>query len=89
MIKATQYSRIAITTFLVLANLVKGTDYIITMNKKLAKSSFSKLAYCKSPIPFPEIKFDMIWHRRAEHSGRNNWLQSLTKECLDELDLSS
>ena len=60
-----------------LARLMKGTELITTMQVDLANHAMSDLDYCPAPLPAPNVNFDLIWHRRAEYSGRNMWLRNL------------
>lgn len=60
-----------------LAQLISGTDLIATMPNRIAETSFRGLAQCPPPIPMPDLKYDLVWHRRYESSGRNIWLREL------------
>lgn len=68
----------------VLAQLVKGTEMIITMPSILHLSDFSDLAFVPSPIDIPEWHLDMIWHRRTEHSGRGKWMRNLLISTIND-----
>lgn len=69
-------SLVAPTTSM-LGDLILGTDVIATMQKNLADSIFKGLSHCPAPIELPNIVYDLVWHRRNEHSGRNLWLREL------------
>lgn len=58
-----------------LGGLIEGTDMIATMPRALSLSAYAHLAHAPPPLPLPEIVYDMVWHRRFEHSGRNAWLR--------------
>ncbi len=63
-----------------LGSFVAGTDMIATMPSALATDSYSNLAYCDPPVEMPEIVYDLVWHRRYDHSGRNCWLRKVLLE---------
>ena len=69
-------SLVAPTTSM-LGDLILGTDIIATMQLKLADSIFKGLRHCPAPIDLPEVVYDLVWHRRNEHSGRNHWIRDL------------
>ena len=73
-------SLVAPTTSM-LGDLLVGTDVIATMPMKLADSIFSGLAHCSPPVKLPDVVYDLVWHRRNEHSGRNLWLRNLIQSC--------
>lgn len=60
-----------------LGQFIAGTDMIATMPLGLACESYRGLAYCAPPIAMPDITYDLVWHRRFEHSGRNLWFREL------------
>lgn len=64
--------------------LVRGTDLIVTMHSGYQNTLLSSLSSCELPMPFPELVFDMIWHRRSEHSARNIWLRNLAMTFMSE-----
>ena len=59
-----------------LGDLIKGTDTIATMPRRLANAAYSGLAYAPPPFVLPAIEYHLVWHRRYEQSGRNTWLRS-------------
>ena len=63
-----------------LGDFIRGTDIIVTMPSRLGDSAYSGLAQCQPPVPLPDIEYDMVWHRRFDHSGRNSWLRQLILE---------
>jgi len=63
-----------------LGDLILGTDIIVTMPSKLADGAYRGLAWCKPPVDLPKLSYDLIWHRRHDHSGRNTWLRNLLVE---------
>jgi len=68
-----------------LGGLLLGTDTIATMPKRLSGSIYKGLAHCPVPLDLPPIYYDIMWHRRHEHSGRNMWLRNLVDEAGREL----
>lgn len=63
-----------------LGQFIAGTDMIATMPLGLAQESYSFLAFCTPPMQLPEIVYDLVWHRRFEHSGRNAWIRKVLLE---------
>ena len=68
---------LAAPTTSMLGELIKGTDFIATMPRRLAQSAYRDLAFCAPPIEMPTMYYDLVWHRKYEHSGRNTWLRKL------------
>ena len=58
-----------------LGDLVKGTDIVATMPKRLAAAAYKGLSHTPPPFELPPIEYQMVWHRRYEQSGRNTWLR--------------
>ena len=63
-----------------LGEFLVGTNMIATMPLGLATSAYSELAYCQPPLTLPPLEYDLVWHRRFEHSGRNRWIRELLLE---------
>ena len=63
-----------------LGDLIKGTDIIATMPSRLGEVAYKDLARCAPPVSFPDINYDLVWHRRYENSGRNTWLRRLVMD---------
>jgi len=64
-----------------LAHLIEGTDVIATMPRRLSNASYSGLKMCVPPVKIPDLQYELVWHRRYEHSGRNIWLRNLLKQA--------
>lgn len=64
----------------VMAEMMRGTRMIATMQERLAGSVFRGFAHCPPPVPLPRVTFDLTWHRRYDHTGRNLWLRTLIQE---------
>ncbi|MEM1163888.1 MAG: LysR family transcriptional regulator [Pseudomonadota bacterium] len=67
-----------------LAAMIPGTDLISTFQASLANSVFARLAYSVPPIDLPPVIFDLVWHRRSEHSGRSRWLRRTVLETASQ-----
>lgn len=74
---------IAAPTASMLADLIKGTDIITTMPSNQTDLFLRGLASCPPPVPLPKIEYDLLWHRRYEHSGRNKWLRDIVLSTGD------
>ena len=66
-----------------LSELMKGTDYIATMQVDLARYAMKDFAYSEAPFPVPNVNFDMIWHKRSRFSAKNAWLRELVTNAVD------
>ena len=60
-----------------LGELIRGTDMMATMPSKLAGGVYRHLSSCAPPVALPNLQYELVWHRRNEHSGRNTWLRQL------------
>ena len=60
-----------------LGEFIVGTDIIATMPRGLADGVYSGLAYCEPPVPLPALRYDLVWHRRFDQSGRNTWIRNV------------
>ena len=58
-----------------LRDLIPGTDMIATMPRAMHNSVLQNLAYCAPPFDLPPVVHHLVWHRRYDHSGRNQWLR--------------
>lgn len=63
-----------------LGQFIVGTDMIATMPLGLAKETYNNLDYCMPPLALPDLIYDLVWHRRFEHSGRNRWIRNTLLE---------
>ncbi len=71
-----------------LGELIKGTDLVATMPRRLVHGAYRQLACCPVPFDLPDISYDLVWHRRYEHSGRNAWLRELVLSSRDQVEPS-
>lgn len=60
-----------------LGDLIRGTDIVATMPKKLAET-YHGLKHSPPPIVLPAVEYHLVWHRRYEQSGRNMWFRKAT-----------
>lgn len=68
-------------TMSTLGNLVQGTDLIATLPRRLANvGACHGLATCPPPVEIAPMRYDLVWHRRYENSGRNIWLREMVKD---------
>lgn len=72
-------------SFAILADLVRGTNLVMTMRKGYQHTIFSKLAWCEAPITFPKVNLDMVWHKRQGSSKRNQWIRQRITDSLTKL----
>ncbi len=61
----------------VLGGLVRGTDFVVTMQSRISTSAFDGLSYCTPPMEIPDVHFDLVWHKRNESSPRSLWLRDI------------
>jgi LysR family transcriptional activator of mexEF-oprN operon len=64
-----------------LGDLIKGTDMVATMPRRLGDHSYRGLSFMAPPFSAPDIVYELVWHRRYENSGRNMWLRELTLDA--------
>ena len=72
-----------------LRELIPGTDLIATLPRALSKGSFDNLAFCEPPINLPKLQYDLVWHRRFEHSGRNKWLREIVLGARQDIETTA
>lgn len=59
-----------------LARLAEGTDLIITLPEQLKHTAFKDFAYCKPPLLFPQVRYDLVLHRRVVDSKRHQFFEN-------------
>lgn len=62
-----------------LAELMRDTDYVATMSKRLHGTVFQDFDFCVPPVTLPSITHDMIWHVRNDSAARNAWLRGIIR----------
>ena len=65
-----------------LGAVVRGTDMICTMQKSLGAFAFEGLSYCKPPISFGPVQFDLVWHRRQAGDPMSHWMRELALRVM-------
>lgn len=85
--EANMSRRIAIVspTASMLGHLIEGTDIVATMPKRLSQSGYSALAHAPPPIDLPHLSYDLVWHRKFEHSGRHIWFRKLMQDVAKQV----
>lgn len=85
MLKQNQWHRnveISVGNFLSVPLLVRGTDRIATVHRRLAKrfTSWLPLRTVELPFEMPNISIGAIWHRSAENDPGMIWLVEQLKQ---------
>lgn len=62
-----------------LGAMLKGTEFITSMQKSLGQSALAGLATCTHPLDVPDAIFDLIWHRKNDKTPRGEWLRGCVK----------
>lgn len=75
---------LAAPTTSMLGDLIKGTDLVATMPRRLARGAYRDLAYTPAPFVLPSIEYHLVWHRRYEQSGRNSWLRGMVLSARED-----
>lgn len=70
-----------------LGDLIRGTDVIVTMPRRLSDFTYRGLSHVALPFPVPPIVYDLVWHRRYENSGRNKWLRNLVLDARENKEV--
>ena len=66
-----------------LGQLMTGTDLVATMRRRLHQSVFSHLNFCALPFPIGDVRFDLVWHKRAHASKKNQWIRKIALEARE------
>lgn len=66
-----------------LGEFIRGSDLITTMPARMGEAVYGTLASCEPPFPLSPLAYDLVWHRRMEHSGRNQWLRDIVLAARD------
>lgn len=66
-----------------LGDFIRGTDLITTMPFRVGDEIWADLARCLPPLDLPDVKQDLVWHRRFDHSGRHQWLRETLLNARD------
>jgi DNA-binding transcriptional LysR family regulator len=79
--------RCAVTDTSAIPHLVRSSDLVATMNRRLAREFARRydLEIFDLPISLPAIRFHLIWHRRYDGDAGHRWLRSLIKGVCEKL----
>lgn len=75
---------LSVTSFLVLADILRTTDLIAVAPRRLVANS-AGLAMCAPPIPLPGFAKIAVWHERTHRDPGHRWVRALlfeTSGCL-------
>jgi len=74
--------RVSASNSYALSQLIKGTDVVATIQSRLGNSVFSEFDFSVLPFDICSFQYDMVWHKRSCHTGRNTWLRKLVKSVI-------
>ncbi len=65
-----------VATFTIAPQMVCGSDHIVTMAGRIARSMAEELDLVVVPAPFPvQVRVGMAWHRRNDGDPAHRWLR--------------
>ncbi|WP_299850791.1 LysR family transcriptional regulator [uncultured Roseovarius sp.] len=70
-----------------LASLMRGTNLLATLPKRLHTTAFEGFYVSNPPISLPLVRYDLVWHRRMQNSERNKWFRTLMREAAADFDI--
>lgn len=74
---------VAIPHWSVAPGLVRGTDLVLTVARRiLSAADDDGLVVFEPPFAIPPFDFEQIWHRRREGDPRHRWLRALVTRLL-------
>ncbi|MEL6648425.1 MAG: LysR family transcriptional regulator [Pseudomonadota bacterium] len=68
-----------------LANLARGSDLIMTLPRRLAKTAFKGFAMSPPPFTMPLVSYDLVYHRRVESTARHQWFMDTLRSACENL----
>lgn len=70
------------SAFAAAPELVAGTDYVLTISKRLVKESLRDLDLVvrKPPVPIPGFAVSVAWHRRMDADPMSLWIRGLLEK---------
>ena len=68
--------------FAALAGLLRNSDFITTLPKRIASGAFSGLATCKCPLKIDPMPLYFCWETAKEERGKIRWFIRLMMEHL-------
>lgn len=57
--------------------LLRGSDVVVTLPRRIGGSLLSGLAVCDCPVPVAPLSFRQVWHRRNHTAGLHRWIRRL------------
>lgn len=70
----------------VLAEMMRGTDLVVSMPSRLRHDVLKDFAWCTLPyLSEARLSFDLLWHKRTSDSSRQKWLLDI----IQSLDLDT
>lgn len=76
---------LAIPHWSVAPGLVRGTDLVLTVARRILSAADDEgLVVFEPPFAIPQFDFEQIWHRRREGDPRHRWLRALVTRLLGE-----
>lgn len=62
--------------------LMKGSDLISTLPKRMHDGLMRDFAICPCPVPMPPLSFHAVWHARKESHPAHQWLRQLVRRAI-------
>lgn len=74
----------------VLAEMMRGTDLIISMPSRLRHDALKEFKWCALPyLAEARLNFDLLWHKRNTDSSRQKWLLNIIQSLDLDTDLAA
>jgi DNA-binding transcriptional LysR family regulator len=76
--------KVAVDGFLLVPQILQGTDYIAVVPESLVRSSNFPLKAFAMPVSFPDLSIALLWNQRVQNEPGNCWLRDQVIElCAD------
>lgn len=75
--------QLSVNSFLLVPQLIAGTDLVATVPARLARHWAGPLAVVSVPLEVPGFSVSMAWHPRAHADPAQVWLRETLKQALD------
>ncbi|NVD41048.1 LysR family transcriptional regulator [Ensifer sp. HO-A22] len=76
---------LAIPHWSVAPGLVRGTDLVLTVARRILPQGGDGLVVFEPPFAIPPFDFEQIWHRRRDGDKRHRWLRGLVSRILGDV----
>lgn len=75
--------RVVVQSFTTAPYLLLNSDLVFTTTRHFARfyADLLPLAILPSPIPFPDMRFYLLWHERNHLTPAHRWIRRLLSEC--------